>query len=36
MSNANMDEAKELRLTGIKKYWRRAGEVEMELDWLHN
>ena len=36
MSNANIDAAKELGLTGIKKYWRRAGQVEMELDWLHD
>ena len=31
-----MDAAKELGLTGIKKYWRRVGQVEMELDWLHD
>ncbi len=36
MSDSNLDVAKELELTGIKKYWRRAGQVEMELDWLHN
>ena len=36
ISNANIDAAKELGLTGIKKYWRYAGQVEMELDWLHN
>ena len=36
MSIADMDAAKELGLTGIKKYWRRAGQVEMELDWLHD
>ena len=36
MSNADMDAAKELGLISIKKYWRRAGQVEMELDWLHN
>ncbi len=28
--------AKELGQTGVKKYWRRAGQVEMELDWLYN
>ena len=36
ISNADMDTAKELRLTGIKKDWRRAEQVEIELDWLHN
>ncbi len=36
MSNIDMDAAKELRLTGVKKYCRRAAQVEMELDWLHN
>ena len=36
MSNANIDAVKELGLTGIKKYQRRAGQVEIEFDWLHN
>ena len=36
MSNANMDTTKKLGLTSIKKYWRRARQVEIELDWLHN
>ncbi len=36
MSDADLDVAKELRLTDIKKYWRRADPVEMELDWLYN
>ena len=36
MSNADMDAAKKLGQTGIKKYWRRAGQVEMKLDWLHD
>ena len=36
MSNANIDAAKELGLIGIKKYWKRAGQVEMELDWLYD
>ena len=36
MSNADLDAAKELGLTSIKKYWRRAGQVKMELDWLHD
>ena len=36
MSKVDMEAAKELGLTGVKNYWRRAGQVEMELDWLHN
>ncbi len=36
MSDADLDAAKELGLTGIKKYWRRAGQVEMQLEWLHD
>ncbi len=36
MSDADLDAAKELGLTGIKKYWRHAGQVEIELDWLYD
>ena len=36
ISNANLDAAKELGLIGIKKYWRYARQVEIELDWLHD
>ena len=36
ISNADLDEANELGLTGIKKYWWRTGQVEMELDWLYD
>ncbi len=36
MSNVDIDAAKELGQTGVKKYWRRAGQVEIELDWLHD
>ncbi len=36
MSNADLDVAKELRLTGVKKYWRCTDQVEMKLDWLHD
>ena len=36
ISNADLDAAKELELTSINKYWRRAGQVEIKLDWLHN
>lgn len=32
MSNPDLDIAKKLELTGVKKYWRHAGQVEMELD----
>ena len=32
MSNADLDIIRELKLTGIKKYWRRIGQVEMKLD----
>ena len=36
MSDANLDVAKKLGLTGIKKYWKRVSQVEIKLDWLHN
>ena len=36
MSDAELDAAKKQGLNGIKKYSRCAGQVEMELDWLHN
>ncbi len=36
ISDADLDAAKELGLTSIKKYWRRAGQVEIELDRLHD
>ena len=36
MSIADMEAAKELGLTGVKNYWRRAGKVEMKLDWLYD
>ena len=31
-----MATAKELGLTRVKKYWKRAGQFEMELDCLHD
>ena len=34
MSNANLDTAKKLGQTGIKKYWKGVGSIEIELDWL--
>ncbi len=36
MSVVDLDAAKELGLTDIKKYWRRASQVEMEQDRLHD
>ena len=36
MSNTDIDAAKKLGLTGIKKYWRRTRQVEIELDRLHD
>ena len=36
ISNIDLDAAKELRLTGIKKYWKHIEQVEIELDWLHD
>ena len=36
MSNADLDATKKLGLTGMKKYWRWAGQVEIELDWLYD
>ena len=36
MSNADLDTAKKLELTSIKKYWRRARQVEIKLNWLYN
>lgn len=33
MSNIDLDIAKELRLTGIKKYQKRTSQDEIELDW---
>ena len=36
MSNNDLDKIKELELTDIKKYWRRASQVEIELNGLHD
>ena len=36
ISNVNLDAAKKLGPNGIQKYWKRAGQVEIELDWLYN
>ena len=36
ISNIDIDTAKKLRLTGIKKYWRRVRQVKIELYWLND
>ena len=36
MNNANINAAKKLGVTGIKKYWSHAGQGEIELDWLYD
>ena len=36
MSNVDLDVAKKLGLTDIKKFWRHAGYVEIVLDWLYD
>ena len=36
ISNTDLDTAKELGLISIKKYWRYASKVAIELDWLHD
>ena len=35
MSNVNIDIDRDLGLTNLKKYWRLAGKIEMEVDGLH-
>ena len=35
MSNVNIDTARDLGLTGIKKYWKLAGQIEKKVDGLH-
>ena len=32
MSKTDIESAEKLGLTGVKNYWRHAGQVEMELD----
>ena len=36
ISKADIETAKELGLTEVKNYSRRAGKVEMKLDWLYD
>ncbi len=35
ISNSDMHVAKDLGLIGIKKYWRRANQIQDKIDWLH-
>ena len=35
MSNVDIDAARDLGLTGIKKHWRLADQIEKEVDGLH-
>ncbi len=34
ISNTDIDAAGDLGLISIKKYWRRAGQIQDEVDWL--
>lgn len=36
ISNVNLNATREIKLTSIKKYWRYAIQVEIEIDWLYN
>lgn len=36
ISKFDIEAAKKLGPTGVKNYWRRAGQVEIELDWLYD
>ncbi len=36
MSDADLDGTKQSGLTCIKKYWRCASQVEIELDWPYD
>ena len=35
ISNVDIDAARDLGLTGIKKHWRLAGQIEKEVNRLH-
>ncbi len=35
ISTGDMNAVGDLRLTGIKKYWRRPGQISDKVDWLH-
>ncbi len=36
MSNADLNVARELRQTSIRKYGKHTSQVETKLDWLHD
>lgn len=35
ISNDDMDAARDLGLTGVKKEWRCVGQIQAEIDWLY-
>ena len=35
ISNVNIDTARNLKLTGIKKYWKLAGQIEKKVNRLY-
>ena len=35
ISNSDMNVARDLGLSNIKKYWRYVGQIEDKVDWLH-
>ncbi len=35
INNADIDVARDLGLTGIKKYWSCAGQIQAKVDWLY-
>lgn len=36
MSNLDVNVAKELRQTGVKKYWQSIDQIKIELDWQYD
>lgn len=36
MSNIDLDTARELKYTSIKKYQRQIGHIKMKLNWLYD
>lgn len=35
IKNADIDAAKDLTLTSVKKYWKRAGQIKKKVNGLH-
>lgn len=35
ISNVDIDAARDLGLTGIKKYWKRAGQIKKKVNGLY-